>query len=304
MNIKIFSILLVVILPVFFTGILDELTFIITALAFLAGAAAIILQKKAMKQQKEDGKKAEESLKEQIKLQKKAIEKQEIIGAWQLLTTKACGNSGKKEAIEFLASRGVPLSGIDLSAETHGGPVYLEGLFKDFTGDRGEIDLTNANFSKAFLFRANFSKTNLIDADFSKADLYKANFSKANLWYTDFSEADLHKANFSNADLFWANFSKTNLAGADFSEADLHEANFSEANLTGADFSEANLSEANFSEACIFYSMGPPYLPTAPQDYEFVIDERVDENDEPIYPKNNSEYRSDYRFIKLVELKI
>ena len=75
MNIKIFSILLAVVLPFVFTGVLNELTFIFTALAFLAAAKAIILQKEAM-------------------------EKQKIIGAWQLLTTKACGNSGKKEAIE------------------------------------------------------------------------------------------------------------------------------------------------------------------------------------------------------------
>ncbi|MCE2688019.1 MAG: hypothetical protein LW595_05710, partial [Rickettsiales bacterium] len=77
--------------PIVNDCLLEKFTFIITALAFLAAAKAIILQKEAMKQQKEDGKKAEELLKEQI-------EKQEIIGAWQLLNTKASGNSGKKEA--------------------------------------------------------------------------------------------------------------------------------------------------------------------------------------------------------------
>ena len=83
-----------IILPFFIEkALLEKFTFIITALAFIAGATAIILQKMAMKQQEKDGKKAEELLKEQI-------EKQEIIGAWQLLTTKASGNSGKKEAIE------------------------------------------------------------------------------------------------------------------------------------------------------------------------------------------------------------
>jgi hypothetical protein len=90
--------------PIVNDCLLEKLTFSITALAFLAAAKAIILQKEA-------------------------IEKQEIIGAWQLLTTKASGNSGKKEAIEFLASKGAHLSGIDLSTETHGGFVYLQELF-------------------------------------------------------------------------------------------------------------------------------------------------------------------------------
>ncbi|NBR95453.1 MAG: hypothetical protein EBT55_04015, partial [Proteobacteria bacterium] len=116
-----------------------------------------------------------------IYLQKEATLKQEIIGAWQVLANKASGNSGKKEAIEFLASQGLSLCGIDMSKKTHGGKVYLADLFKDFEGDRSKIDLTYAKFSKAILFDADFSGTHLFYANFSGAGLFGANFSGANL---------------------------------------------------------------------------------------------------------------------------
>jgi len=124
--------------------------FIITFFAFLAVGYDIYWQKKESKQ-------AEENFKKQFALQEEAILHQKIIGAWQVLANKAPGNSGKKEAIEFLALQGVPLCGIDMSSATHGGSVYLDGLFKDFSGDRRKIDLTIANFSGASLFKANFS---------------------------------------------------------------------------------------------------------------------------------------------------
>lgn len=38
------------------------------------------------------------------------------VEAWQLLTTKASGNSGKREALEYLNKTRTPLVGIDLSA--------------------------------------------------------------------------------------------------------------------------------------------------------------------------------------------
>lgn len=271
MNIKIFSILLALVLPFVFTGVLNELTFIITALAFLTAAKAIILQKKAMKQQKEDGKKAEESLKEQIKLQKEAMEKQEIIGAWQLLTTRACGNSGKKEAIELLASKGVPLSGIDLSAETHGGTVYLEGLFKDFKGDRSKIILNSANFSGAVLKNANFSEAILVGVDFSDS-------------YLSFST-----------------FKSCHLTGIKFNRAELSYAKFIDSDLTLADFSDCEYIElANFKDSYCLSLVKINFPKNLLQNYEFVIDERVDENGKPIYPKDDPFYQ----FIKLVELKI
>jgi len=141
--------------------------------------------------QKEAALKAEVNFRKQFSLQEKAALKAEIIGAWQVLANKASGNSGKKEAIEFLASQGLSLSGIDMSHKTHGGRVYLADLFKDFKGDRSKIDLTDAKFSKAILFDADFSEANLSGANFWAAILFDANFSGANLGEVNFSQAKL-----------------------------------------------------------------------------------------------------------------
>lgn len=211
MKIKIFLILLVLVSPFVLTGVLDELTFSITALAFLTGAMAIILQ---------------------------------------------------KEAIEFLASKGVPLSGIDLSAETHGGFVYLQGLFKDFTGDRSKINLINANFSGANcganLMEADFTSANLSFAEFSNAMIKKAKFNRANLTRVDFSSSYY----FNEAE-FTDNYIN-------------HKINHENGKSTDAD------------------------LPKAPQGYKFELDKIVDENGKPIYPLNDKKYRF-IKFIKLAK---
>ena len=227
-------------------NILEDLTFTITALAFLAAAKAIILQKEA-------------------------IEKQEVIGAWQLLTTKASGNSGKKEAIEFLASKGADLSGIDLSTETHGGFVYLRGLFKDYKGDRNKINLNNAKFNGA--------------------DLKKA----------DFTEAALFGADFRNSCLEFSTFKGCNLTNIKFNKAEIYDAKFIDLELSLADFSDCEYIElAEFKNVYCAKFTKTNFPKNLPQGYEFVIDERVDENGKSIYPKGDPLYR----FIKLVKLEI
>jgi len=213
--------------------------FLVTTGAFGAAIYAIY-------NQHEESKKAEKNFKEQFSLQKKATLKQEIIGAWQVLANKASGNSGKKEAIQFLASQGLSLCGIDMSHKTHGESVYLNNLFKDFEGDRSKIDLTYAKFSKAILF----------DADFSGTHLFYANFS--------------------GAGLFGANFSGANLGGVNFSQAELFN-----------------------DKAFIDCYCSHEDLPKPPPGYKFEFEERTDENNQPIYPKNNPYYR----YIKLIKLK-
>ena len=81
------------------------------------------------------------------------------VRAWQLLTTKAPGNSGKKAALQYLNSkygwcllrackRRVPLIGIDLSIDGDNTGAYLLG-----------VDLRDAN-----LLRANLSGADLHEA--------------------------------------------------------------------------------------------------------------------------------------------
>ncbi len=81
---------------------LELATFFITALAFIAAGLAFWLQHKSLNHQIEDSK------------------KQDIISAWQVLANKAASNSGKIEAIEFLAKQGKPMTGIDMSEKTNG----------------------------------------------------------------------------------------------------------------------------------------------------------------------------------------
>ncbi len=250
--------------------------FVITFFAFGAAIYAIYNQHQESKQ-------AEENFKTEFALQKEAALKQETIGAWQVLANKASGNSGKKEAIEFLASQGMPLRGIDMSSQTHGGIVDLTRLFKDFQGDRKKINLMGAKFSKARLYEANFSEANLGRADLSGANLGGANFS----------EARLYEANFSGANLDGADLSGANLAMANFSEARLYEANFSGAKLYGVNF----LGNKPFDDKTFIdcYCHSSDTLPIVPPGYKFEFEERTDENNQPIYPENNP----NYRYIKL-----
>lgn len=169
--------------------------------------------------------------------QYQSLQEQKILGAWQLITTKAKGNSGKIEALEFLNSKGVPLVGVDLS--------------------------------KAYLSGVNLKGANILNADFTNADLNDANFEGANLRGVNFIGADLFKANFTGADLWSVNFTGAYLRGVNFTEADLSNANFTGAFLAGANFTNAYLRGVNFDGA--FVSKHYPKLPTAPKGYEFVV---------------------------------
>ena len=241
--------------------IIELANFIVTTCAFGAAIYAIYYQHQESKQ-------AEKNFKKQFDLQKEAALKQEIIGAWQVLANKASGNSGKKEAIEFLASQGLPLCGIDMSSQTHGGSVYLDGLFQDFEGDRSKINLTGANFSGAILARADFSYACLMKTKFIGTNLRGANFS-----------------NLTNDTFFEVGFSK----------ADLQATTFMNVALDFADFSDASyLSFAIFTD-CYFENCYIEKRSVNNKFEIFEIDEKKDENGEPIYPENNP----DYRYIKL-----
>ncbi|MGK0271320.1 MAG: hypothetical protein ACI88H_001978 [Cocleimonas sp.] len=141
--------------------------------------------------------------------------------AWQLITTKAPGNSGKRQALEYLNEyilffkKRSPLIGVDLSG------VFLQGV--------------------------NLSDANLYKANLSGANLYKANLSGANLYEVNLSGADLNEVNLSDAKLYKADLSGAELSSADLSGANLHEVNLSGADLHKADLSGADLSGADLS---------------------------------------------------------
>ena len=158
--------------------------------------------------------------------------------AWQLLITPASGNSGKGEALSYLNSRKIPLTGIDLTPpilaeQWRGTPKeerILRGRCTQFTHLR-EVEL-----SEAVLVRAT-----LVCADLQGSDLRKTNLSGAWLQGSRLSEAELQGAILSRARLQGAILSKADLRGAILSKADLRGATLSGARLQGAILSKADL---------------------------------------------------------------
>lgn len=193
-----------------------------------------------------------------------------VVRAWSLVTTPAPGNSGKREALEYLnredgwlcvewlwdgcaivLKRRSELVGIDLSASR--------------LGESGAY-LSNVNLREAILFRANLVKADLAGANLSMALLVKANLSEAFLSKTNLSRALLigawlPEAHLSEADLSGADLSGAKLSGADLPGADLSRADLFRADLSGADLSEAtNLTQQQLDKACAAPN-NPPHLP-------------------------------------------
>jgi hypothetical protein len=80
--------------------------------------------------------------------------KQETVGAWQILANRAAGNSGKIEAIQFLAKQKLSLAG--MSKEHNGGQVYLNRLDVSEKTSGFKVDLSGAQFEGADLSEAHF----------------------------------------------------------------------------------------------------------------------------------------------------
>ena len=137
--------------------------------------------------------------------------KERVVRAWTLVNAAAPGNSGKREALEYLnrvdgwlcfewlweecaivRKPRTMLVGIDLSTSRLGGDgVFLIGV------NLSRAVLSSANLSEAALINANLSGALLINANLSGATLINANLSGANL-----SSANLSGAMLSSAELF------------------------------------------------------------------------------------------------------
>ena len=189
------------------------------------------------------------------------------VRAWQLVTTIAPGNSGKKEALEYLnredglfcfeslrvildwfhdekdikclfslKSR-VPLVGINLSLSANNA---VDDSSSNLTG----VFLAGVDLREAILMKAKLSGAFLSRADFRGANLFEADLSAANL-----EDADLGGANLSAANLSFADLSDADLSDADLNDADLNSANLSGANLSGVDLGGVlNLKSSQFDE--------------------------------------------------------
>ena len=125
--------------------------------------------------------------------------------AWQLVTAKATGNSGKRQALEYLNKsifffkEKSPLVGINLS------DVYLRNVELPGADLRNAIlmgsDLSGADLSGAYLMNADLSGAILRNVDLRNVDLSGAYLMSAYLRNVDLSGAMLMGAFLMNADL-------------------------------------------------------------------------------------------------------
>lgn len=161
-------------------------------------------------------------------------QEERVVRAWQLVTTQAAGNSGKKEALEYLnrretifgwpaeadhwaydvlpLKRRVDLVGIDLSVEKGQTGAFLV-----------DVQLPGANLRKAKLAGAILTRANLLGADLEGADLTGAQLVGANLTHAVLDRARLVSANLKEASFASARLFLTELTRATFigtSEAD------------------------------------------------------------------------------------
>lgn len=134
--------------------------------------------------------------------QKEALEHQQVLGAWSLLAQKGTGDLGRKDALEFLHSKGKSLAGLDLSN------AYLVGL------KLNGADLTGCNFTGA----------NLTDAEFVECNFTKATFDNTKCTLAKFISSILYNIAFVN---------NTLLEGVDFSKSDLRKSDLTGAMLKG-----------------------------------------------------------------------
>ena len=109
----------------------------------------------------------------------------------------------------------------------------------------GDLDLTKAYLTYAYLYSANLAGTNLTDANLvsayltdatlSNATLTDANLTNAYLYSTTLASANLTNANLTNAYLGSANLAGANLTGANLTNAYFLGTSLAGANLAGAD---------------------------------------------------------------------
>lgn len=195
----------------------------------------------------------------EIEVSRETRREEAIARAWSLLTTPATGNSGKREALEYLASQGVSLRGIDLSCEKMGGgwdeekktcetPVYLDGLtLKAPEGQR--VDLSGAHLTGASLTKAHLERADLDGAHLEGANLWAAHLEGANLWGAHLEGAFLLGAHLEGALLLGAHLEGAYLWGARLEKASLSQAHLEGTNLWDAQLDGAELSGARFTDA-------------------------------------------------------
>lgn len=184
-----------------------------------------------------------------------------VVNSWQLVTTKASGNSGKIDALEHLNNQNIPLVGIDLSSpdKTRQDGTYLKGInlagadlkFAKFSGanlssaNLANTKLWTASLDSVDLINSNLQGAELINADLKYSNLQNAHFEKAKLDLAQFQHALADDSYFSGASLQYAILNDVFLERVDFQGADLFRAEINNSTLLRANLSDVNLEKAN-----------------------------------------------------------
>ncbi len=207
--------------------------------------------------------------------QEEALEQQKILGAWSLLAQKGMGDLGRKDALEFLHSKGKSLAGLDLS-NAHLVGLKLKGA--DLTGcNFTGANLTDAEFVECWLAGAKFVRGILRETIFKGAILSCTDFNEAQLDYVKFLRADGNKGTIPSHAYFTeavlssgefigvsfrgeVQFCRATLSHCTFKNVSLHRAVFTGARFTGDyyhrfhTFEDVDLSDAIFDNALLHHA--------------------------------------------------
>ncbi|GGZ65900.1 pentapeptide repeat-containing protein [Paraglaciecola chathamensis] len=200
-----------------------------------------------------------------VKEERAAREHARVVSAWQLVTTKASGNSGKREAMAYLNKQGHSLAGVDISPPENASYTYLYEVDLLAANLRGAVlsgvDLRGANLKGTDLSGAEFIRSKLSGADFTGANVNGANFSGSfmsgvelnnrHISEADFTRSDLSNARFDVSEIFRSRFTQAYMKGVHFRASKLYNVSFEGAILTDANLHGASLFQTRFDDADI-----------------------------------------------------
>lgn len=173
---------------------------------------------------------------QEIEASQEERQKIAIAQAWETVTRRSVGNTGKGEALEYLNSHGQIMAGIDVSCATMGGIENWDEVEKtcNLPVWINRADLQGAVLSEASFKGVNFAVSNLSSSNLIRGQLQGANFASATMVNINFIEANLFGAKLYNADLTGANLWRANFERTFLQKTVFRNAHVSGANFTGA----------------------------------------------------------------------
>ena len=138
-----------------------------------------------------------------------------------------------------------PNQEIDFSGQDFSGLELVEANLEH------PIELGNADFSEANLYKANFCAANGQNVCFREANCEEACFNEVEFPDAVFIEARCAEARLVNAKFDGASFKNADCIAAVFTDTSLRVANFENADLAEACLAGTTLEQANFKDAYI-----------------------------------------------------